>query len=216
MEQYFLRITLIVIIFLPNVVYSTTNVVVLGLSNDRAMLEINGKARTLKPGQTSPEGVKLISADSESAVLEVEGQKNTYELSGRISTGTAPNSKPSRLQLYPDKRGMYVVTGSINNYPTDFIIDTGANMVALNSVKAKQIGIHYQEGLLGNAKTASGIVPSYKVTLDKVQVGGFIVRKVEAIVIEGTFPQEVLLGMSFLKNVDMQRKDILLELLPRE
>ncbi len=38
---------------------------VVGLFKDSAVVIIDGKQRTLRVGQTSPEGVKLVSADSE-------------------------------------------------------------------------------------------------------------------------------------------------------
>ena len=48
---------------------------VVGLFSGRAVLLVDGQQRLLKPGQTSPEGVKLISATSEEALLLIDGQE---------------------------------------------------------------------------------------------------------------------------------------------
>ena len=46
---------------------------------------------------------------------------------------------------------------------------------------------------------------------DKVQVGSIALHNVQAVVIEGDSPRRVLLGMSFLKRVEMSNQgDMLL------
>ena len=51
---------------------------VVGLTAGKAVVSIDGgKPRTLAVGQVTPEGVKLISASSESAVFEVNGERQT-------------------------------------------------------------------------------------------------------------------------------------------
>ena len=53
-----------------------TDVEISALFNGKAMLSINsGNPRVLSVGQTSPEGVKLLSANSSGAVLEIDGKK---------------------------------------------------------------------------------------------------------------------------------------------
>ncbi len=48
--------------------------------------------------------------------------------------------------------------------------------------------------------------------LESVDVGGIHVPHVQASVIEGAFPEMVLLGVSYLQHVDMQEKDGILSL----
>lgn len=47
---------------------------VVGLFKNAAMLIINGDQQLLKTGQRSPEGVSLVSADSRSATIELNGE----------------------------------------------------------------------------------------------------------------------------------------------
>ncbi len=70
---------------------------ILGLFKDKAIINVDGKRRVLASGQTSPEGVTLIAADSRKAVLEIDGRQATYALGAgfppEISTQKA--QKPS-------------------------------------------------------------------------------------------------------------------------
>jgi len=100
---------------------------------------------------------------------------------------------------------MYQVNGHINNTPIAFLIDTGATYVAMSERHAKKIGLKYkQKGKRGSAQTASGIVTTWELTLDSVDVGGIKVSYVPAAVISGDHPYQVLLGMSYLKNLKVE------------
>ncbi|RKZ34041.1 MAG: TIGR02281 family clan AA aspartic protease, partial [Gammaproteobacteria bacterium] len=59
---------------LGNPAQAVEKVSVQALFKDMAVLVVDGKRRTLRSGQTSPEGIKLISADSKQAVLEIDGK----------------------------------------------------------------------------------------------------------------------------------------------
>ncbi len=63
-------------LFYATSAFAVTQVNVVGLFNGKAVLVINnGKPKTLSVGQSSEEGVKLISADSIKVVLEIEGKR---------------------------------------------------------------------------------------------------------------------------------------------
>ena len=52
------------------------DVTVVGLFSGKAVVTVNrGAPRTLSVGEQTPEGVRLVSADSKQAVLEVEGKR---------------------------------------------------------------------------------------------------------------------------------------------
>ena len=65
------------------------------------------------------------------------------------------------------------------------------------------------------SQTASGLVRTYNVTLGKVQIGEITLHNVDAGIIEGNFPTDPLLGMSFLGQLDMKREGEKLELKQR-
>ena len=187
---------------------------VMALFKDRAVVSIDGRQRTLVAGTPSPEGVLLVEADAHRAVVEVDGERRTLNLGSRISTRYAPPADAENVvHVAPDGRGMYFVAGSINGFQVRFLVDTGATLVAISSELARRLGIQYMlEGRRGVTTTASGVTESYAVTLDRVRVGEIELRRVPATVIEGPYPAEPLLGMSFLGQVQMSREGPLLEL----
>ena len=65
-------------------VYAVEKIEVQGLFANKAVLLIDGNRHILAVGKTSPEGVKIISADSHAAVLEVDGKQKQYFLGNKI------------------------------------------------------------------------------------------------------------------------------------
>ncbi|MDQ7072880.1 MAG: hypothetical protein Q9N32_04445 [Gammaproteobacteria bacterium] len=58
-------IIIVIILLNSSIAWSKSlNIVVVGLFSDQAVVEINHQQRLLRVGKTSPEGVKLISANS--------------------------------------------------------------------------------------------------------------------------------------------------------
>jgi len=178
---------------------------VVALFPDKAMVEIDGKNRLLKKGKASPEGVLLISADAKGAVLEVDGKRENYELGRHVS---AAYSKPKvqEVRIWRNTRGGYTTVGTINGRTVNMLVDTGASAVAMSEVEARRLGIPYQlKGTVIRVSTASsGNVKGYNVILDRVQVGDILLRNVQGTVIEGSSPSEVLLGMTFLGQLQME------------
>lgn len=187
--------------------WAINSIQVLGLFPDRAVVEVDGKRRVLSLGTSSPEGVTLISADSESAVIEFGGHRRTFKLGRRITTVyRAPAVRPS-IRIWPSVDGVYRTSGSINGYPVDYLVDTGARSVAMSRIEAKRLGINFRaKGKLGRAMTASGPVDAYAVVLARVRVGEIELTNVAASVVDRDFPTNVLLGNSFLDRLEMKRE----------
>jgi len=191
---------------------AATKVTVVGLFKDTAIVVIDGKRRLLRSGETSPEGVTLISADSAEAVLEIDGEQKVYGLGGQIG-GTYARPDAVTVRIWPTPNRMYAVVGSINGYPVDFIVDTGATLVSLSAREARRLGIDYRVvGTPGESSTASGIETVYIVNLSKVKVGDIELRNVRGAVHDGDFPPATLLGMSFLSRLNMRQDGQVLEL----
>ena len=189
------------------------NILVLGLFKDMVIIRIDDTQHKLRVGETSPEGVKLISSNSDEAILDVNGVRQAYSLGAQQSTQSFAQTKTISEARIWSNRGMYLTPGSINGIPVNFLVDTGASSVAMNTEHARRLGINYRyTGQQGAARTASGIVSTYVVRLKSVKVGNIELHDVEGAVIEGAGPTNILLGMSFLKQVKMQREGDLLQL----
>ena len=207
-------VLLLALTLVPSGGWAVESVRIVGLFSGTAVIELDGRQRLLRAGQTSPEGVTLVSANAKEAVLEINGRRGTYALGSHISsTYASADGREISVRIWPDPRGMYTVMGSINGFPVRFLVDTGATTIAMNSAQARRLGIDYRVvGKPGLASTASGVVRSYGVVLDRVKVGDIQMRNVRAGVIDGSHPQQVLLGMTFLNRVNMTREGQMLEL----
>ncbi len=212
------RFLVLIVIIWPQCLYAEQSIKVFALFENKAIINIDGKRRMLAAGETSPEGVKLIRTDTEKELAEIEigGRREILQL-GVVSTGGFPGVNASdTVTLFADTGGFFYTDGSINGVTVKFLVDTGANSIAMNSRTAKRIGLDYKRhGHRALASTAGGVVPMYGLTLNEVKVGGITLHNVEAGVIEGSHPVDVLLGMSFLGRLNMTRHGNKMELTKR-
>ncbi|NKB36990.1 MAG: TIGR02281 family clan AA aspartic protease [Gammaproteobacteria bacterium] len=186
---------------------------ILGLFKNKAIVRVDGKQRILEVGKTSPEGIILVSANSKEAILEIEGEQNTYTLGSHIGSKFKAAEGGKTSTIAPDSNGMYWVSGSINGFQMSFIVDTGATLISMNKHDAKRIGLNYKlEGRVSSANTASGVSKIYIMNLDKVKVGDIEVRDIEGAIHDSDFPKVTLLGNTFLNKVNMKREGQLLQL----
>jgi aspartyl protease family protein len=186
-----------------------------GSLGDKALLMIDGTPRTLAAGNAYG-GVKLISVNSGSAVVEVKGKRATLLLGGaQVNIGGAPSAGgATQIVLAAGSGGHFTSGGAINGKAVRFLVDTGATFVSMGSNEAERLGIDYRGGQRGMTNTANGAMPVYKVSLASVRVGDVTVYDVEALV--GQAPMEVvLLGNSFLTRFQMKRENDLMTLSKR-
>lgn len=200
----------------PAVSAAVEQMVLHAVTKNKAIVLIDGARRVLVQGQSSPEGVRLVATDTqqEQAIIEIDGQREVLRLGVVISAfgGASAGS----VTLYVEANGYFYANGSINGLPVRFLVDTGATTIAINSKEAERLGIDYKRhGKAGVAGTAGGLVQMYAVKLPLVEIGAIRLHNVDAGVIEGHFPREALLGMSFLGRVDMKRDGEKMELTQR-
>jgi aspartyl protease family protein len=176
-----------------------TTVLVMSIEQGRAQILVNGTAvRSLRAGQTSPEGVRLISADRTRAVLEVDGRELALGLG---------QSTIARAELKADPRGHFLTTAYVNGAATQALIDTGATAVAISSDEAARLGITYGGAAKVRIGTAGGPRTAWRVNLASVRVGEITLHNVDGLVMEGGREQLpiTLIGMTFLNGVEMRR-----------
>ncbi len=179
-----------------------------GVAGTKALVVIDAAApKFLNTGQTH-QGVKLLSVQGETAVVEIDSQRQT------LRVGDAPVSvgKPTgevgaqRIVLTADSQGHFMPPGQINGRAVQFMVDTGATLVILSESDAKRINLKYEQGQKVRVSTANGGAVGYQVKLDSVKLGDAQVYAVPAIVLPQAMPY-VLLGNSFLTRFQMQRQN---------
>ncbi len=203
---------LLIILLLPAPLLAVEKLQVLALFSDKAMIAVDGRNRLLRAGESSPEGLHLIHADSHEAVVEIDGIRQTLQL-GRGVAASYRKREPLQQRIVMGNDGSYSIQGAINGHSVVMVVDTGANTVALSAEHAAGMGIDYlRKGRPVMVQTASGVVKGYDVRLSSVRAGSIRLQNIPAVVIEGSLPEKVLLGMSFLSRLHIQNKGNLMVL----
>jgi aspartyl protease family protein len=202
MRRLFIIVCSMLLLLSPMRGWGDIQIDVVGLFKQAAILNINGDQHLLKAGETSPEGVVLVSADSRKAVIRFEDREMILDLSNQIS-GRFQQAKSQSVSIAINPRGQYRVGGMVNDRPVSFVVDTGATIVAMNMDMAAALGIDYRQGERRRATTAGGVIDSWEVRLQSIRVGEIEATGVKAAVLEGQFPVDILLGMTFLENIEI-------------
>ncbi len=185
---------------------------VVGLFKDRAAIVVDGKRFFIKKGEKILGDIRLISSTTEKAVFSVGGTRQELKLGSRVG-GFLEKKVGKEVVIWKSPNGMFLTVGSINAFPVNFLVDTGATKVALNRYDAERYGVVLDETVQKvMVSTASGRAPAFLVKLNKIRVGDIALRGVDAIVMEGEHPRKVLLGMSFLNRVNFQQNGRMLKL----
>lgn len=193
--------------------WAAPRIELVGAMPGMAVLRIGGAAqRTVRVGQSTPDGVKLLTVSGDTATVEVGGERLRLVL-GQGSVGGGESGGGQRREvLTANGQGHFVTTILVNGRTVQAVLDTGATSVSMNQATARQIGLNYLNGTRGAVSTANGIANSWKVRLDSVSVGTITLYQVDATVVESDLPI-VLLGMSFLSRVEMHRSNEQMELI---
>ena len=101
-----------------------------------------------------------------------------------------------------DARGHFQTEGRIDGQRIGFMVDTGASVVALNESSAARFGLRPSRGdYNATVRTANGTIKAARTRLAMVDIGGLVVRDVEAMVLPDEALSENLLGLSFLSKL---------------
>lgn len=205
------------LLMLPTVYADQAGITVraLALFPGKAMLEIDGARKVIAVGETGPRGVRLVSADSRAAVVEIGGERRELRLGSAVSA-VYREPEMREVRIVADATGSYFVDGLVNGQPVRFLVDTGATSVAMSELHAGRLGLqHRLDGERIGVGTASGAVGGHRIELDSISVGGIRLRNVEAVVIDGDSPRHVLLGMSALGRFELDQRSNLMILRSR-
>lgn len=178
-----------------------------GVLGSKALLLVDGKRQMMSMKDAPKDGVRILQIAEDHVEIEIDGKRRRLRLGDSYSvTGQFKARKSPEVVISKNSNGMYSTVGSINGLPVSFLVDTGATSIAMNAQQAKRLAIDFRvKGEPTFVGTASGVSKAYRVTLDKVTVGGIAQHNVPAVVIEGGFPIQTLLGMSFLGQLEIQR-----------
>lgn len=193
---------------------AAADVALIGVIGGRAaVLAVDGgDPKTVKVGQKW-KGIAVLSVEKDRATVEIDGRRRVL-MQGQHYRSAPAMPDRQQVTLSADPRGHFITEGAINGNPVRFLVDTGATSIALPARDAERLGVDYRKGPRGMTQTANGPVAVYRVSLERVRLGGIELRVVEAVVIEQGL-DIALLGMSFLNRVEMKREGQTMTLIRR-
>jgi aspartyl protease family protein len=124
-----------------------------------------------------------------------------------VAAKAVPVETPSQsggrsLSVARDARGHFATEGRIDGQRIGFMIDTGASVVALNESSAARFGLRPAPAQYTSVvTTANGTIKAARTRLAMIEVGGLVVRDVDAMVLPDQALSENLLGLSFLSKL---------------
>lgn len=184
---------------------------IMGLFKDKVIMHIDGKREVLSIGEKTSSGIQLLKANSKECELLIDGYKQTFKLGTQMSVNFQKDTNPI-VKISKDNQGMYRTEGKIEDKKVKFLVDTGASVIALNINQAKELNLELKTDAITEVQTAAGKARAYQLNLRKVSIGDITVYDVPAVIVDGNAPHEILLGMSFLKHVEMKDSQKTLEL----
>jgi aspartyl protease family protein len=112
------------------------------------------------------------------------------------------------MTIEPGQGGHFSVAADVDGRHLDFLVDTGASVIALREQDAGRLGIYpAARDYTVNVTTANGVVRGAPIELGLVEVGSLSVRNVSALVLPDEALGQNLLGMSFLSRVRWEHRD---------
>lgn len=116
------------------------------------------------------------------------------------------------LVLRRNRMGHYVAPGAINGQPVTFLLDTGATVVSVPAHLGPALGL--VPGARQRVMTANGEVIARATRIEELGLGPFRMRGVRAHLNPGMGGDQVLLGMSVLRQLEFTQRGDTLTLRP--
>ena len=118
-----------------------------------------------------------------------------------FAAATEAIADSARLKM--SDNGHYMSKAQINGRTIQVMVDTGASTVALSHEDARKAGFRPDDLDFDRpVSTANGVVNAARVKIDRIEVGGILVERVDAMVLPKGALSGSLLGMSFLSRLD--------------
>jgi len=110
----------------------------------------------------------------------------------------------AEVRLKQNRHGHYVANGKINQIPVTFLLDTGATLISIPATIAQQLQL--KKGYPSQSRTANGTITVYQTRLNSVSIGAIELNNIRASINPHMTGNEILLGMSFMRHLEMTQK----------
>lgn len=114
------------------------------------------------------------------------------------------NQGKSEVRLQQNRNGHYVTSGLVNNQAVVFLLDTGATHVSVPQKIAQQLNL--LPGARYPVQTANGIIQVAQTTIAQLSIGNIQLFNVQASINPADQSDEILLGMSALRQLEFTQR----------
>jgi aspartyl protease family protein len=119
-----------------------------------------------------------------------------------VSPANAAPSNSRSVVISPGSNGHFQVEGRVDGRRLDFMVDTGASVIALTERDAASLGIHPAANeYTAMVRTANGNVRAAPIELNMVEIDDLMLHNVAAMVMPEGALSDNLLGLSFLSRL---------------
>jgi aspartyl protease family protein len=155
----------------------------------------------------------MLEKQSETApqAIVAKGQKPVIAIATQAPylPQSSPNSNVRGIEyLQSDARGHFSASIEVNGINIQTLVDTGASMVAFGASDAERAGIRpSQSDYKYKSQTANGEVAMARVIVPRMRLGSIELENIEAAVLPDGALNGTLLGMSFLRRLQVQTEN---------
>ncbi len=115
------------------------------------------------------------------------------------------NDRIAEVTLIQNRRGHYVANGKINGKKVTFLLDTGATQISIPEKIAQRLQL--KKGSPLQVTTANGAITVFSTKLDSVSLGAITLPNLRAHINPYMEGEEILLGMNFMRHLEMTQRN---------
>ncbi len=119
-------------------------------------------------------------------------------------TKTIVNAQEKKIIIRMDRANYYRAKGTINGVKVNFLVDTGANSVAIPESIAKKAGL--KAFVKTTVHTASGKTYGHITRIKELTIGPIVLNNIKAMIMPDS-SKYVLLGMSALRKLELRQRN---------
>ncbi len=111
----------------------------------------------------------------------------------------------AEVVLRQNRQSHYLANGTINGKTVTFLLDTGATQISIPEHVARRLNLDREIPM--KVSTANGTVTVYGTRLDSVSIGAITLHNIRANINPYMKTDEILLGMSFMKYLELIQRE---------
>lgn len=143
----------------------------------------------------------------------------SYFFQDKIEDKINPNQQVSStvnngqisVTLAQNVQGHYIASGTINQQPVTFLLDTGATQIAIPAHLGPTLGL--KKGRTQRVRTANGTIDVSATIINQLSLGEIKLTNLKGHLNPGMTDNTILLGMNALKQLELVQKNNTLTLI---